>query len=44
MALDQAYDAFKDSFDEYVECALGIYGGESAITTPLITRLFLKIL
>lgn len=39
MALDQAYDAFKDSFDEYVECALGIYGRESAITTTINNKI-----
>ena len=39
MALDQAYDAFKDFFDEYVECALGIYGRESAITTTINNKI-----
>lgn len=35
IALDEAYKAFKNTFDDYVEVALGIYGREAAFTTSI---------
>lgn len=39
IALDQAYDSFNETFDKFIETALGIYGRESAVTTPLSVKL-----
>lgn len=39
IALDEAYKAFKNSFDEYVEVALGIYGRDATFTTSIINEI-----
>lgn len=39
MALDEAYDDFKDAFDKYVEVALGIFGRDAAIATNITPNL-----
>lgn len=39
MALDQAYEAFDEAFDKYVEVAIGIYGREALYTTSIINEM-----
>lgn len=39
MALDQAFDEFKEAFDKYVEVALGILGRDAAYATDIINNL-----
>lgn len=39
MALDEAYDDLNETFDKFVETALGIYGRDKAYTSEIVITL-----